>query len=116
MRGRSVRVKIFAATLMLGPVLAWIVPSFADESATEVRVSNGRFEPPTLTIGANTPTRIKVVNSGTAPIEFESFELNRERIVPAGQSVTVFIPSLSPGTYHFFDDFHRDTQGTLIAQ
>ncbi len=86
-------------------------------SEPELKIDSGRFEPATLTVPANTPVQLKVTNAGTAPIEFESFELNRERVVPPGQVVTVFLPSLDAGTYHFFDDFHRGNgEGTLIAK
>ena len=109
--------KMLGAALVLIPTLAWTAPVFADESAPELKIADGHFEPGTLTIGANTPIKLRVVNSGATPIEFESFELNRERVVPPGQTVSVFIPSLSPGTYHFFDDFHHETgEGTLIAR
>jgi hypothetical protein len=57
------------------------------------------------------------MNQGDAPIEFESFELNRERVVQPGQTITVQLPKLDPGQYHFFDDFHHEVaQGTITAQ
>ena len=43
--------------------------------------------------------------------------LNREKLVPPGQTVTVFLGPLEPGEYKFFGDFHQDTaQGVLIAK
>ena len=56
-------------------------------------------------------------NEGTTPEEFESYELNREKVVPAKASVVIFVGPLQPGRYPFFGDFNRDTaQGILIAR
>jgi plastocyanin len=89
----------------------------ADDTPTQINFSNGHFEPASLKIAANTPIKLQVKNQGNAAIEFESFELNRERVVQPGQTITVQLPKLDPGQYHFFDDFHHDVQqGTITAQ
>lgn len=92
----------------LGIILTCPPGAAADDGVQEIKFRNGRFEPASLTINANAPVKLRVRNADGAPIEFESFELNRERVVPPGQAVTVFLPSLSPGSYQFFDDFHRE--------
>jgi hypothetical protein len=107
---------VFAITALL---ITAVTPSFsrADEQPSELRFANGRFEPASLTIPANTPVRVKVINDESSAVEFESFELNREKVIRPGQSITVFIPSLNPGTYHFHDDLHEAAgQGTLVAK
>jgi len=48
--------------------------------------------------------------------EFESSELNREKVEPAGQSAVIYVGPLSPGTYPFFDDFHQSTRGRIVAK
>jgi heme/copper-type cytochrome/quinol oxidase subunit 2 len=83
----------------------------------EIRLERGRFEPAQLVIPANTPFKVRVTNADTVAIEFESFELHRERIVQPGETITVYFPPLSSGSYQFFDDFHRDTPpGAIVAQ
>ncbi|HLY58499.1 MAG TPA: cupredoxin domain-containing protein, partial [Stellaceae bacterium] len=53
---------------------------------------------------------------GTAE-EFESSDLHREKIVAAGQEITVPLGPLQAGEYRFFGDFHQDTaQGVLVAK
>ena len=109
--------QMMVGAFALGVVLAGPAGAAADDGVQEVQFRDGHFEPAILTISANAPVKLRVRNADGAPIEFESFELNRERVVPPGQVVTVFIPSLSPGTYHFFDDFHREVPpGTLIVK
>jgi Cupredoxin-like domain len=112
--------RTFVALIAAISAAVFTVPalSSASESAqTELRYEQGHFVPAQLTVPANTPLRLKVVNAAAQPIEFESFELNRERVVPPGGEITVYLPSLSAGSYNFFDDFNRDaTQGTLVAK
>ena len=49
--------------------------------------------------------------------EFESYELNREKVVPPKGQVTIFVGPLEPGRYPFFGDFHKETaKGVLIAK
>ena len=56
----------------------------------------------------DSPLLLTVVNSSRERIEFESFKLNREKVVGPGETVTVHLPPLHAGTYDFFDDFHPD--------
>jgi hypothetical protein len=91
--------------------------SRGDQPAPQLKFANGRFEPASININAGAPAQLTVVNQGDSAIEFESFELNRERVVPPGGSIVVRLPKLDPGQYHFFDDFHHDAgQGTITAQ
>jgi len=89
----------------------------AQDSVSEIRFDNGHFTPETFTVPAGQPLTIKVVNSSKETIEFESFKLNREKAVEPGETITVRIPALSPGSYDFYDDFHQDVpQGSIIAK
>jgi hypothetical protein len=57
-----------------------------------------------------------VHNQDPTPEEFESYELNREKIIPANSAAIVYIGPLSPGEYPFFGEFNPKTaQGVLIA-
>jgi hypothetical protein len=107
----------------LALVIASLTVSFgvaaprAEDAAPEIKVLNGRFEPPELVVPVATPLTIRVTNAEQATIEFESFELHRERIVQPGQTITVYLPALAAGSYKFFDDFHRDTpEGAIVAK
>ncbi len=98
--------------------IALSAPSFAsDGDASQIHFRNGRFEPAQLVVPANTPFRVQVTNSDTAAIEFESFELHRERVVRPGQTISVLMAPVAPGTYKFFDDFHHGTaEGAIVAK
>jgi hypothetical protein len=88
----------------------------ADDSFA-VRAASGRFEPVELVVPAGAAFKVIVTNAEETPIEFESFELHRERVVQPGDTITVYIPALTPGTYKFFDDFHPDTpEGKIVVK
>jgi hypothetical protein len=111
--------KVVIAALVGGLVgiTASIPVSRADEAQPQLTYANGHFEPASFSVSAGTPLKLTVMNQGDAPIEFESFELNRERVVQPGHTITVQLPRLDPGQYHFFDDFHHEVaQGTITAQ
>ncbi|HXQ82138.1 MAG TPA: cupredoxin domain-containing protein [Opitutaceae bacterium] len=88
-----------------------------NEKIFEIRFENHQFSPQTLMVPANTPLKVVVVNSSRERIEFESFSLNREKVVEPGESVTVKLPALRAGSYDFFDDFHQDVpEGAIVAK
>jgi hypothetical protein len=109
---------VYLTATMLGiiGVLATVSISQADETIRELRIEDGHFQPENLSVKASTPFKIRITNADDFPIEFESFTLNREREVASGQTVIIYVPPLSPGTYEFFDDFHKGSKGTITAE
>ena len=108
----------FALVFGTSTALALAAPLFADDGAIlQLRFDHGNFTPAQLKVPANKPFIVKVTNGSGAAIEFESFELHRERVVPPGETITVHMPSLAPGGYQFFDDFHQEVpKGTIVSQ
>ncbi len=75
------------------------------------------FSPQELTVPAGQKIKLLVKNENATASEFESYELNREKVVPANSEITVFLDPLDPGTYPFFDDFNRDTtKGRIVVK
>lgn len=92
-------------------VLADELPRF------QLTVKDGRFTPETIEVPAGQKFRLVVTNKGAGPEEFESHELNREKVIPAGSKGVIFIGPLKPGTYGFFGDFHPSTaKGRIVAK
>ncbi len=80
-------------------------------------IQDHKFTPTELTIPANTKVKLIVVNKDPTAEEFESHELNREKVVAGNATITVYVGPLKAGKYGFFGDFHQATaQGTLIAR
>jgi hypothetical protein len=91
--------------------------AFADVKEFTLTLRDHKFVPAELTIPANIKIKLLVVNEDPTPEEFESHELNREKIVTGKGKITVFIGPLKPGRYPFFGEFHMKTaQGAIIAR
>jgi len=89
----------------------------ADEHEVHLAIRNHKFEPETLTVPAGVRIKLMVENQDPTPEEFESADLNREKVVVGKGTIAVYLGPLDAGKYHFFGDFHQETaQGDLIAQ
>ena len=89
----------------------------ADVKEVTLRIKDHKFIPAQLVVPANTKIKLIVVNEDPTPEEFESHELNREKIVTGKGTITVFIGPLKPGSYPFFGEFHMKTaQGVVVAR
>jgi heme/copper-type cytochrome/quinol oxidase subunit 2 len=110
---------VIAATAIavLAILTAFATPSArAADDPPHLMFNGTAVQPATLSVPANTPIKLLVTNTSAAAIEFESFELHRERVVQPGQTITVLLPELSPGTYPFFDDFsHGTVKGEIVT-
>ncbi len=83
----------------------------------EIKIKDHRFIPETLEIPAGEKVKLLIINEDPTPEEFESYELNREKIIRGGKTGIVFVGPLEPGTYPFFGEFNMDTaQGQIIAK
>jgi hypothetical protein len=102
--------------MLAAGLLGMSVPARAQD-VLSLEFRQHRFVPDRLEVPANAKFRIMVKNNDDTADEFESVDLNREKLVAPGQTITVFLGPLSPGTYKFFGDFHQDTaQGVIVAK
>ena len=75
------------------------------------------FVPSEITIPANTKIKLRIHNRDITPEEFESWELNREKVIMGNSTATIFIGPLPPGIYPFFGEFNPKTaQGKVIVE
>jgi hypothetical protein len=88
----------------------------AQNPTFSISIQNDKFVPSELDVPAGQKIELHVTNERASASEFESFQLRREKIVPAGEQVIVYVGPLRPGTYDFFDDFNPTTRGHLIAR
>lgn len=92
-------------------------PVMAATTEIELIIKDHLFFPATLEIPAGQKIRIRILNQDPTPEEFESFELNREKLVVGNGEVVIFIGPLEPGEYPFFGEFYPKTaQGVVIAK
>jgi high-affinity iron transporter len=111
------RTRTLAATLVLACVVSGASPARADDDLPVLVFHNHRFEPARIEVPAHRKFKLQVKNTDATADEFESVDLNREKLVAPGQTITVFLGPLDPGEYKFFGDFHQDTaQGVMVAK
>jgi plastocyanin len=91
--------------------------SIAEEAVYKIVIKDHKFNPETLTIPAGKKVKISVENQDPTPEEFESHELNREKVIPGNKKAVIFVGPLNPGTYSYFGEFHPETaQGKIVVQ
>ncbi len=107
----------FLGAVSLGAVLAaGSAPANADDTVQlSITMKDHLFDPAELHAPPGKTIAIHVKNLNTIVSEFESSDLHFEKIVPVGSEGVVYVRPQQPGRYTFFDDFHHETQGSLIV-
>ena len=96
-------------TLASAPALA------ADEF--QLTIKDHKFDPAEVKIPAGRKVKLVVRNQDATAEEFESFDLNREKVVAPGGQIDVWVGPLAAGRYEYFGDFHPDTaRGHIVAE
>ena len=101
----------FTLTLLL-PLLA-----FAADDEVTIVIKNHKFEPAEITVPAGKKIKLRVENKDATPEEFESHELNREKVISGNSTATIYIGPLSVGNYPFYGEFNEATaKGVIFAK
>jgi hypothetical protein len=104
--------------LLTSLILASAAPGRAAEPPKfTLTIQNHRFEPTELEVPSGQKIELHVINQDSTAEEFESTDLHREKVVPGGKEITLFIGPLRPGRYEFFGDFNPKTaRGFIVAR
>src|SRR6202011_4202953 len=121
---RVSRICLPEKTLMMSYAVLSLVLVFATEHNLSTQkatyslvIKNHRFQPAEIEIPADQKITLIVKNDDPTPEEFESTELRREKVVPGGGQITVYVGPLKPGRYEFVGDFNPKTaRGHIIAK
>jgi hypothetical protein len=99
-------------------IAGWAVaPAFADEPNFLITIKDHRFDPEVLTVPAEQPFTLTVVNADPTGEEFESTDFHVEKIVGGKKQIVLHVGALSKGSYGFFGERHMDTAlGKLFAE
>lgn len=98
-------------------LLMWLLlcgAAFAEVPTFTIEIRDHLFYPSQLVIPANTKVKLIVINRDATPEEFESYELNREKVIMGGAKAIIFIGPLVPGDYPFFGEFNPKTAQGMI--
>jgi hypothetical protein len=105
-------------TAMLTLALALITaPALAETPIYEIVIKDHKFTPDNIEIPADKKVKLLVKNQDASAEEFESHDLNREKIISGNSEASIFVGPLKAGEYRFFGEFHEDTaQGKLVVK
>lgn len=97
--------------------ILYLHPLFAEIPVIEVEIKDHLFDPPEIMVPANTKVKLLIFNRDPTPEEFESYELNREKVINGNSKTVIFIGPLAPGEYPFFGEFYPKTaQGVVLVE
>ena len=100
----------------LAPALA-VCSLMAAPPVIEIEIREHLFYPPEVVIPANTKVKLLVKNMDDTAEEFESYELNREKVIGGNGQAIIFVGPLPPGEYPFFGEFYPKTaQGKVRVE
>ncbi|CCQ09246.1 FIG00536623: hypothetical protein [Pseudoalteromonas luteoviolacea B = ATCC 29581] len=105
------RLSIFATNLVLSS------NAIARDDSVFITLENHLFSPSVVEIPAGKKVRLIIENKDIEPEEFDSFDLNREKVLFPGRKNVIYIGPLSVGEYRFFGEFSPNTaQGKVIVK
>ena len=104
--------RIITSTLLAFALFCTVANAEVPTFTIEIR--EHLFYPSQLVIPANTKVKLIVINRDATPEEFESYELNREKVIMGGAKAIIFIGPLVPGDYPFFGEFNPKTAQGII--
>ena len=91
--------------------------ALAEAPIFSITIKDHRFSPESIEIPADTKVKLDVSNEDLTPEEFESYELNREKVIPGNGKVSIFIGPLAPGEYPFVGEFNSATAlGKIVVK
>jgi len=91
--------------------------AFAGTPVITIDIRNHLFYPAEVIVPAHKKVKLLIHNMDPTPEEFESYELNREKVIVGNSKTVVFIGPLEPGEYPFFGEFNMSTAiGKVIAR
>ena len=89
----------------------------AERVKFEISIKDHKFVPETLEVPSGRVIILIVHNLDDVAAEFESFELKREKLIPAGGKIKLILKPMKAGEYEFFEDFyHPNPKGKLIVK
>ncbi|VAW83625.1 FIG00536623: hypothetical protein [hydrothermal vent metagenome] len=106
--------KIISIALLQGSLAGLL---YAETKKFTIEIKNHLFYPAEIIVPADEKVKLIIINHDQTPEEFESFELNREKIILGNRKGIVFIGPLEVGEYLFFGEFHPETAlGKIIVR
>lgn len=108
----NIKTLLFAVTALLLSQSA-----LADTVEATLSIKDHRFSPTEINVPAGSKIKLTVDNQDATPEEFESRDLNREKVIPGRSKAIIWIGPLQPGSYAFVGEYHEATaKGRIIVK
>ena len=92
------------------------LPLLAETKVFDIYLKDHLFTPSILYVPAGEKVKLVIHNQDPTPEEFESFSLNREKVILGNGKGVVFIGPLQPGEHPFIGEYNPDTaRGTIVV-
>ena len=101
-----IRLGVFSL-LLISPSV-WATPTI------QIEIRNHLFFPSEIEIAAGQKVKLVIINKDNSAEEFESYELNREKVIPGNSKGIIFVGPLKAGEYPFFGEFFPKTAQGII--
>jgi len=89
----------------------------AAEDEFRLVIQDHVFHPGEIAVPAGKKVKLIIENRDATPEEFDSYALNREKVIAGATTAMVYIGPLQPGSYAFVGEYHADTaKGVVIAR
>jgi plastocyanin len=103
--------------LLIALLAVFGVASQALAEEFSLAIKDHRFEPAELQVPAGQAFTLNVSNQDASPEEFESDDLDIEKVIAGGQSAVIKVEPLDAGRYEFYGEYHEDSaKGAIIAK
>lgn len=106
-------------TIIFAIVVTWALSTSAWAATAEIEIiiKDHLFFPSVVEVPAGQKIKLRIINQDPTPEEFESYELNREKVIAGNRQTAIFIGPLEPGEYPFLGEFYpRTAQGKVVAR
>jgi plastocyanin len=91
--------------------------SLAADLEMSLTIKDHQFIPAELKVPAGKKVKLVVNNMDSTPEEFESHQLNREKVIAGNAKATIYVGPLSAGKYPFWGEFNEKTaRGVIVAE
>ncbi|WP_158972611.1 cupredoxin domain-containing protein [Paraglaciecola sp. L3A3] len=89
---------------------------FAATAEYKIQLKGHLFYPSKIEIPAGQKVKLIIQNMDDTPEEFDSFSLNREKVLFPNKQSFIYIGPLKPGIYDFFGEYNPNSaQGKVIV-
>jgi plastocyanin len=111
LNGGQMRLLLAALLALSGPISQAFAQDFS------LTIKDHKFDPAEMQVPAGKEVTLTVTNSDATAEEFESDDVDVEKVIAGGQSATITLGPLDAGRYEFYGEYHEDTaKGALVAQ